>query len=188
MSQLRIAETEKYAHVTFFFNGGIEAPFPGETRLLIPSKKVATYDLVPEMGVLEITDQVVQAIEQQAYDVIICNFANPDMLGHTGNQSATEAGITVVDGCIGKIIAALKQQGGEAIITADHGNAECMYDETLQQPHTAHTLAPVPLLYVGRPATLAASGKLADIAPTLLALLGLQPAKEMTGKSLLSFR
>ena len=188
LRQLRIAETEKYAHVTFFFNGGIEAPFPGETRLLIPSKKVATYDLVPEMGVLEITDQVVHAIEQQAYDVIICNFANPDMLGHTGNQLATEAGITMVDSCIGKIIAALKQQSGEAIITADHGNADCMYDETIQQPHTAHTLAPVPLVYVGRPAILAASGSLADVAPTLLALLGLEPAKEMTGKNLLRFR
>ncbi|MCT4697179.1 2,3-bisphosphoglycerate-independent phosphoglycerate mutase [Candidatus Cardinium sp. TP] len=187
-TQLRIAETEKYPHVTFFFNGGIEQPFLNETRLLIPSKKVATYDLVPEMAVSEITDQVVQAIQQQTYDVIICNFANPDMLGHTGNQLATEAGITVVDGCIGKIIAALKQQGGEAIITADHGNADCMYDTALQQPHTAHTLAPVPLLYVGRPACLAAGGSLADVAPTLLAVLGLRPAQEMTGKSLLSFR
>ncbi|WP_250238316.1 alkaline phosphatase family protein [Cardinium endosymbiont of Oedothorax gibbosus] len=143
MTQLRIAKTEKYAHVTFFFNGGIEQPFPGETRLLIPSKKVATYDVVPEMGVLDITNQVVKAIEQRAYDVIICNFANPDMLGHTGNQLATEASITVVDSCMGKMVAALKQQSGEAIITADHGNAECMYDPHIQQPHTAHTLAPV---------------------------------------------
>ncbi|WP_419241254.1 2,3-bisphosphoglycerate-independent phosphoglycerate mutase [Cardinium endosymbiont of Nabis limbatus] len=187
-TQLRIAETEKYAHVTFFFNGAIEAPFPGETRLLIPSKKVATYDVVPEMGILEVTDQVVKAIEQKAYDVIICNFANPDMLGHTGNQQATEAGIAVVDGCMGSIIAALQKQGGEALITADHGNAECMYDEAIQQPHTAHTLAPVPLLYMGRPASLAISGSLADVAPTLLALLDLQPPKEMTGKSLLRFR
>ena len=188
LTQLRIAETEKYAHVTFFFNGGVETPFPNETRLLIPSKKVATYDVVPEMGVREITDQVIKAIEQHAYDVIICNFANPDMLGHTGNQLATEAGITIIDGCMGKIMAALQQQGGEAIITADHGNAECMYDPAIQQPHTAHTLAPVPLLYVGRPASLAAAGTLADVAPTLLAVLGLRPSKEMTGKSLLTFK
>lgn len=188
LTQLRIAETEKYAHVTFFFNGGIEQPFPGETRLLVPSKKVATYDLVPEMGALEITDHLIKAIEQQAHDVIICNFANPDMLGHTGNQLATEAGITIVDGCMGKIIAALQQQGGQAIITADHGNAECMYDSKMKQPHTAHTTAPVPLLYIGRSASLAAVGTLADVAPTLLALLGLQPSKEMTGSNLLTFR
>lgn len=188
LTQLRIAETEKYAHVTFFFNGGVEQPFPGETRLLIPSKKVATYDVVPEMGVLEITDQVVKAIEQRAYNVIICNFANPDMLGHTGNQLATETAITIVDSCMGKMMAALKQQGGEAIITADHGNAECMYDPHIQQPHTAHTLAPVPLLYVGRPARLAGPSTLADVAPTLLAVLGLPSSKEMTGKSLLTFK
>ncbi|MGI2298631.1 2,3-bisphosphoglycerate-independent phosphoglycerate mutase [Candidatus Cardinium hertigii] len=185
LTQLRIAETEKYAHVTFFFNGGVEAPFPNESRLLIPSKKVVTYDLVPEMRMVEITDQMVRAIEQKAYDVIICNFASPDMLGHTGNQLATEAGITVVDKCLAKIIAALKQQGGEAIITADHGNAECMYDPNIQQPHTAHTIAPVPLIYVGQPAKLASAGTLADVAPTLLSLLGLSPSKEMSGKNLL---
>lgn len=188
LTQLRIAETEKYAHVTFFFNGGVEQPFPNEARLLIPSKKVVTYDIVPEMRVLDITDQVVKAIEQQAYDVIICNFANPDMLGHTGNQLATESGIAIVDSCLGKIIAALKQQGGEALITADHGNAECMYDPQIQQPYTAHTTAPVPLLYIGRPASLAGPGTLADVAPTLLAILGLPPSKEMTGKSLLTFK
>ncbi|MGI2262180.1 2,3-bisphosphoglycerate-independent phosphoglycerate mutase [Candidatus Cardinium hertigii] len=187
LTQLRIAETEKYAHVTFFFNGGVEQPFPNESRLLIPSKKVATYDLVPEMSMLEITHQMVQAIEQKAYDVIICNFASPDMLGHTGNQLATEAGITVVDKCLAKIIAALKQQGGEAIITADHGNAECMYDPKIQQPHTAHTIAPVPLIYFGQPAKLASDGTLADVAPTLLSLLGLSPSKEMSGKNLLQW-
>ncbi|MGI2299398.1 2,3-bisphosphoglycerate-independent phosphoglycerate mutase [Candidatus Cardinium hertigii] len=185
LTQLRIAETEKYAHVTFFFNGGVEQPFPNESRLLIPSKKVATYDLVPEMRMVEITDQMVRAIEQKAYNVIICNFASPDMLGHTGNQLATEAGITIVDESLAKIIAALKQQGGEALITADHGNAECMYDLKIQQPHTAHTIAPVPLIYVGQPAKLASAGTLADVAPTLLSLLGLSPSKEMSGKNLL---
>ncbi len=190
LTQLHIAETEKYAHVTFFFNGGIEAPFANETRVLIPSKKVATYDLSPKMSALEITDQLLTAIEEKKYDVIICNFANPDMLGHTGNLNATQQAITCIDECIAKIVTALKKQGGEAIITADHGNAECMYDTKTQQAHTAHTTEPVPFIYIGRPAKITQQneyGTLADIAPTLLTLLNLPKPQEMTGKSLLSF-
>ncbi|MDQ8038844.1 MAG: 2,3-bisphosphoglycerate-independent phosphoglycerate mutase [Rickettsiella sp.] len=189
LTQLRIAETEKYAHVTFFFNGGIETPFPNETRLLIPSKKVATYDLTPKMSAFEITDRLLEAIEEKKYDVIICNFANPDMLGHTGNIAATEEAITYIDQCIDRIITALKKQGGEAIITADHGNAEHMYDEKTQQAHTAHTTEPVPFIYVGRPAKIKPQhiGTLADIAPTLLALLELPKPKEMTGENLIIF-
>ncbi len=190
ITQLRIAETEKYAHVTFFFNGGIEEPNSNEIRLLIPSKKVATYDLTPKMSALEITAQLLEAIEKKKYDVIICNFANPDMLGHTGNLAATKEAITTIDKCIEKLVAALKKQGGEAIITADHGNAECMYDEKTQQAHTAHTTEPVPFIYIGRPAKITqknGSGTLADIAPTLLTLLDLPKPKEMTGQSLLSF-
>ncbi|MES2998021.1 MAG: 2,3-bisphosphoglycerate-independent phosphoglycerate mutase [Pseudomonadota bacterium] len=187
LTQLHIAETEKYAHVTFFFNGGIEAPFPNETRVLIPSKKVATYDRVPKMSALEITLQILEAIERKKYDVIICNFANPDMLGHTGNLMATEKAITCIDQCINDLITALKKQGGEAIITADHGNAEYMYDEKTQQAHTAHTTEPVPFIYVGRPARISkkGNGTLADIAPTLLNLLHLPLPKEMTGQNLL---
>jgi 2,3-bisphosphoglycerate-independent phosphoglycerate mutase len=189
LTQLHIAETEKYAHVTFFFNGGIETPFPKETRLLIPSKKVATYDLTPKMSAIEITEQLLIAIQEKKYDVIICNFANPDMLGHTGNLKATQEAITCIDECINNIVNALKKQGGETIITADHGNAECMYDEKTRQAHTAHTTEPVPFIYVGRPAKITKknNGTLADIAPTLLTLLGLAKPKDMTGKSLITF-
>jgi 2,3-bisphosphoglycerate-independent phosphoglycerate mutase len=185
LRQLRIAETEKYAHVTYFFNGGLEQPFPGEDRVLIPSPKVATYDLKPEMSAPELTDRLVQEIRQQNYDVIICNFANPDMVGHSGNFPATVQAIEVIDSCLGRIIEALKEVQGEAIITSDHGNAELMFDETTQQPHTAHTHEEVPALYFGRPATVAkAKGILADLAPTLLYLLGFTPPPEMTGKVL----
>lgn len=189
LAQLRIAETEKYAHVTFFFNGGIETPFAHETRLLIPSKKVATYDLAPKMSAVEITDQLLIAIENKKYDVIICNFANPDMLGHTGNLLATEEAITCIDECLNRVITVLKEQGGEAIITADHGNAECMYDEKTRQAHTAHTTDPVPFIYVGRSAEIAQKpeASLADIGPTVLAILDLPKPKEMTGSSLLVF-
>lgn len=190
LTQLRIAETEKYAHVTFFFNGGVETKHPNETRVLIPSKKVATYDLTPKMSAIEITTQLLEAIEEKKVDVIICNFANPDMLGHTGNLNATQEAITCIDDCIGKLVSALQEQGGEAIITADHGNAECMYDEKTQQAHTAHTTEPVPFIYVGRPAKIKPphdSGTLADIAPTLLAVLGLAKPKEMTGENLILF-
>ena len=185
--QLRIAETEKYAHVTFFFNGGVETPFPGEDRILIPSPKVATYDLKPEMSAYELTEKLVEAIRSKKYDAIICNYANPDMVGHTGNIPATIKAIEAIDDCVGKVVTALQSVGGEAIITADHGNAECMYDETTHQPHTAHTCELVPFLYIGRKAKiLKKDGVLADIAPTLLSLMGLRPPKEMTGDILLA--
>lgn len=185
LKQLRIAETEKYAHVTFFFNGGIEQAFPGEDRILIPSPKVATYDLKPEMSAPEMTERLVQAILQQHYDIIICNFANPDMVGHTGNLTAAIKAIETVDQCLSKIVAALQSVGGEAIITSDHGNAEIMFDSQTNQPHTAHTLEKIPFIYLGRPATINKKhGTLADIAPTMLYLLGLPKPKEMTGETL----
>lgn len=187
LNQLRIAETEKYAHVTFFFNGGIEKPYPLEDRILVPSPRVATYDLQPEMSAPEVTEQLVNVIKNKQYDVIICNFANPDMLGHTGNLPATIKAIEVIDTCLGKIITALKSVGGEAIITADHGNAELMFNETTHQPHTAHTHELVPLVYFGRKAIVPPGHDaiLSDIAPTLLYLMGLPIPKEMTGQSLL---
>lgn len=185
LRQLRIAETEKYAHVTYFFNGGLEKAFPGEDRVLIPSPKVATYDLKPEMSAPELTERLVQEIRQQNYDVIICNYANPDMVGHSGNFSATVKAIEVIDGCLGRIVEALKEVQGEAIITSDHGNAELMFDEVTQQAHTAHTHERVPALYFGRPAIVAKpAGILADLAPTLLYLLGFTPPPEMTGEIL----
>lgn len=185
LRQLRLAETEKYAHVTFFFNGGREQPFVGEERILVPSKRVATYDLKPEMSAIEITDRLVEAILNVSYDVIICNFANADMVGHTGNFSATVEAIEVLDVCLARIIAALQTVGGEALITADHGNAEYMFDQNTQQPHTAHTTEKVPFIYVGRKADcIYTDGILADIAPTIISLLGLKKPKEMTGRSL----
>ena len=186
IKQLRIAETEKYAHVTFFFNGGIEAPFPGEDRILIPSPKVATYDLQPEMSAPELTERLIQEIKSGQYDVIICNFANPDMVGHTGNFDATVKAIEVIDVCIGKIITTIKEVGGELLITADHGNAELLFDKKTHQPHTAHTSNLVPFVYLGRKANIIINnGKLSDIAPTLLYLMGLPKPPEMTGRSLL---
>ena len=183
LRQLRIAETEKYAHVTFFFNGGIETPSPGEDRVLIPSPKVATYDLKPEMSAPELADRLVTEIKSQKYDLIICNFANPDMVGHTGNMPATIKAIEVIDGCLGKIVDALEEVGGEALITADHGNAEMMFDNKTGQPHTAHTCELVPLLYVGRKAqVLINNGILSDIAPTLLKLMGIPIPSQMTGR------
>lgn len=185
LRQLRIAETEKYAHVTFFFNGGIETPSQGEDRILIPSPKVATYDLKPEMSAPELTARLVAEIQSNQYDVIICNFANPDMLGHTGNLTATIKAIEVIDQCLSRIIPALEAVGGEALITADHGNAELMFDKQTSQAHTAHTLEQVPLLYIGRPAKGCQSdGVLSDIAPTLLYLLNLPQPKEMNGRQL----
>lgn len=185
--QLRIAETEKYAHVTFFFNGGIETPYSGEERILIPSPKVATYDLQPEMSAREVTDKLVEAIESKQYALIVCNFANPDMVGHTGNFAATVKAIETIDQCLARIVTACQSIKGEIIITADHGNAECMFDDTTHQQHTAHTSDPVPLLYIGRPARFVVhDGTLADIAPTLLYLLGLEVPTEMTGRCLLS--
>ena len=181
--ELRIAETEKYAHVTFFFNGGVETPFTGEDRELIPSPDVATYDLQPEMNAQLVTDHLVKVIENQEYDAIICNFANPDMVGHTGNFEATVKAIEALDVCIGRIVEALEKVGGEALITADHGNAEKMADATTGQAHTAHTSEPVPLLYIGRKAEpVVNNGVLSDLAPTLLTLMDLPIPDEMTGR------
>ncbi len=184
-TQLRIAETEKYAHVTFFFNGGREKPLPGEERLLIPSPKVATYNLKPEMSAYEVTDALVNAIATERFDLLVCNLANPDMVGHTGDFEATVKAIEVIDACLKKIWDALRNHHGDMLVTADHGNADCMFDGINHQPHTAHTLALVPLVYVGKavkPTT--SQGVLADIAPTVLSLMGINIPKEMTGKIL----
>ena len=185
-TQLRIAETEKYAHVTFFFSGGREEPFPGEERILIPSPNVATYDLQPQMSAPEVTDRIVDAIEHQRYDVIIVNYANGDMVGHTGVFEAAVKAVECLDECMGRIVAALDKVGGEALITADHGNVEQMEDEVTGQAHTAHTCEPVPFIYVGkRNVNIRAGGVLADVAPTMLKLLGLPQPKEMTGTSII---
>lgn len=184
-TQLRIAETEKYAHVTFFFNGGRETPFEHEDRILVPSPKVATYDLQPEMSAPEVTDKLVEAIQSHKYDAIICNYANADMVGHTGNFKAAVSAIETLDACLSRVIEAIKTAGGEALITADHGNAEKMMDEATHQPHTAHTTDPVPLIYVGRKAVvLHQDGVLSDVAPTMLSLMGLLIPAEMTGRIL----
>jgi 2,3-bisphosphoglycerate-independent phosphoglycerate mutase len=184
-TQLRIAETEKYAHVTFFFSGGVEKPFVGEDRELIPSPKVATYDLQPEMNAPLLTDKFIAAIDSGRYDFIICNFANPDMVGHTGNFKATVKAIEALDVCIGRLIKALQENGGEAMITADHGNAEKMSDQQTGQPHTAHTNYLVPFLYVGRKAVCTTKqGVLSDVAPSLLSIAELAIPEEMTGKPL----
>ena len=187
LKQLRIAETEKYAHVTYFFNGGVETPYPGEDRIMVPSPKVATYDLMPEMSAREVTDKLVAAIGSRRYDAIVCNYANGDMVGHTGNLEATKQAIEVLDECIGRVVAAMREAGGEVLITADHGNAEMMADPQTHQAHTAHTLNVVPLLYIGRKARMAQGGALQDVAPTLLAMMGLPKPAEMTGKSLISY-
>ncbi len=187
LKQLRIAETEKYAHVTYFYSGGVEAAYPGEDRIMIPSPKVATYDLQPEMSAVEVTDKLVAAIDGGTYDAIVCNYANGDMVGHTGNLDAAIRAIETLDACIGRVVAAARKAGGEVLITADHGNAEQMRDAATGQQHTAHTRNLVPCVYVGRRATIAASGALQDIAPTLLAMMGLPPPREMTGRSLLAF-
>jgi 2,3-bisphosphoglycerate-independent phosphoglycerate mutase len=185
LRQLRLAETEKYAHVTFFFNGGRERVFEGEERILIPSPKVRTYDLKPEMSAPEVTDALVAAIKSGKYDAIVCNYANADMVGHTGMFAAAVVAIEALDHCLGRVVEALRQVGGEMLITADHGNAEQMEDVENDQPHTAHTQYPVPLLYVGRPARLHENGALCDIAPTLLTLMGLSVPSEMRGHTLL---
>lgn len=187
MNQLRIAETEKYPHVTFFFNGGEETVFAGEDRILVPSPKVATYDLQPEMSAPEVTDKLVEAILSKRYQAVICNYANGDMVGHTGNLQAAIKAVETLDTCLGRVVAAAQATGAEVIITADHGNAEMMYDPGSDQAHTQHTTNLVPLIYVGRPAKLLDTGALSDIAPTLLQLMGLAQPKEMTGKSLVQF-
>jgi len=188
LKQLRIAETEKYAHVTYFFNGGVEAPYPGEERILVPSPRVATYDLKPEMSAYEVTDKLVEAIKSRRYDAIICNFANGDMVGHTGNLAAATRAIEVLDECIGRTVESMQEIGGEVLITADHGNAETMRDPATEQAHTAHTLNLVPLLYIGRKARVADRGALQDVAPTLLAMMGLPQPPDMTGKALIAFQ
>jgi 2,3-bisphosphoglycerate-independent phosphoglycerate mutase len=183
-TQLRISETEKYAHVTFFFNGGIETPFANESRILVPSPQVASYDLKPEMSSVELTQKLVQAIESQSFDVIVCNYPNGDMVGHTGNFKAAVAACEAVDHAVGQVVAALQKVAGQAIITADHGNVECMRKSGSEQAHTAHTSEPVPCIYVGDQAQAQAHGTLADIAPTILSLLKLKIPPEMTGSNL----
>jgi 2,3-bisphosphoglycerate-independent phosphoglycerate mutase len=185
LKQLRIAETEKYAHVTYFLNGGREEPFPGEDRILVPSSKVATYDMQPEMSAPEVTRRLVEVILEKKYDVIICNYANPDMVGHTGNFAATVKAVEAVDKCLGEVTEALLKVGGEMIIIADHGNAEQLIDPVTGGTFTAHTINLVPCIYMGRPAKILKSqGKLIDLAPTMLYLMGIKPPKEMTGKLL----
>ncbi|WP_324732096.1 2,3-bisphosphoglycerate-independent phosphoglycerate mutase [Pseudomonas paeninsulae] len=185
-TQLRIAETEKYAHVTFFFSGGREEPFEGEERILIPSPQVATYDLQPEMNAPQVTDRIVEAIEQQRYDVIIVNYANGDMVGHTGVFDAAVKAVECLDSCVGRIVAALGKVDGEALITADHGNVEQMEDACTGQAHTAHTCEPVPFIYVGkRQLRMREDGVLADVAPTMLTLMDLPIPQEMTGTSII---
>ena len=186
LRQLRIAETEKYAHVTFFFNGGIESPFEGEERILVPSPKVKTYDLKPEMSAPEVTDKLVEAIESGDFDAIICNYANTDMVGHTGKIDPAIEAVEAVDECVGRVASALHRAGGECLITADHGNAEKMLNHESGQPYTAHTTNPVPLIYVGsQHKILEDGGALCDIAPTLLMMMGLEQPAEMSGKVLL---
>ncbi|WP_211200752.1 2,3-bisphosphoglycerate-independent phosphoglycerate mutase [Heliomicrobium gestii] len=189
LRQLRIAETEKYAHVTFFFNGGVEEPNPGEERILVPSPKVATYNLQPEMSAGQVTEKVLAEIEAEKYDVIILNFANPDMVGHTGMMPAAIQAVEAVDQCLGRVVPAVLAKGGALVITADHGNVEMMIDPNDGGPHTAHTTDLVPVMLVSdrhKDRRLRAAGALEDIAPTLLGLLGVQPPPEMTGKSLIS--
>ena len=187
LTQLRIAETEKYPHVTFFFNGGEEKVFEGEDRILVPSPKVATYDLQPEMSAAEVTDRLVEAIESKKYNAIICNFANCDMVGHSGILEAAIKAVETLDTCIGRVVTAMRSIGGEVIITADHGNAELMRDYEHNQPHTQHTTNLVPLIYIGRKARLSQIGALSDLAPTLLKMMGVSQPTEMTGKNLVHF-
>jgi len=187
LTQLRVAETEKYAHVTFFFNGGRELVFDGEERILVPSPKVATYDLKPEMSAPEVTERLVDAIGSGKYDLIVANFANGDMVGHSGILEAAVKAVEAVDACLGCVETAILKAGGVLLVTADHGNCEMMRDPETAQPHTAHTLNPVPIILVNGPvwAHGLRDGRLADIAPTLLRFLGLPQPAAMTGRSLL---
>jgi 2,3-bisphosphoglycerate-independent phosphoglycerate mutase len=187
LRQLRIAETEKYPHVTFFFNGGREQPFTGEERIMVPSPKVATYDLQPEMSARELTDKAVNAIEQGSFDFIVMNYANPDMVGHTGSFAAAVKAVEAIDECLGRLFTAVEKQDGVILLTADHGNCEMMYDSTTDGPHTAHTLDLVPVMLVNAPkgVTKLQDGKLADVAPTLLELMGMTKPTIMDGQSLI---
>ncbi len=184
MTQLRIAETEKYAHVTFFFNGGVEKQYPGEDRILVKSPAVATYDLQPEMSAYEVTDKMVEAVKSGKYDALILNYANCDMVGHTGVFEAAVKAVEAVDTCVGRVVEAVKEMGGCVLLTADHGNADRMVD-TDGSPFTAHTTNPVPFCVINHPCELREGGVLADIAPTMLKVLGLPQPKEMTGKSII---
>ena len=186
-TQLRIAETEKYAHVTFFFNGGEEKQYEGEERILVPSPKVETYDQKPEMSAYEVTDKVLEVIKNEKCDSIILNYANTDMVGHTGSLEAAIKAVEAVDECVGKVIEAVEEKHGNILITADHGNAEQMVDYSTGEPHTAHTTNPVPLILVtdDKKLKLKLGGKLADLAPTMLDLMKLEKPEEMTGNSLL---
>ena len=187
LKNLRVAETEKYAHVTYFFNGGIEKPFPGEEREVVPSQRVATYDLFPQMSAPGIAEVVTRAIEQQSFDVVVVNFANADMVGHSGKIEPTVKGVETVDACLGELYAALRRSGGAMLVTADHGNAELLIDPVTGGPHTAHTTNPVPLIAVAADAnkyTLKSGGSLRDLSPTILGMLGLSMPKEMTGQDL----
>ncbi|NLZ49035.1 MAG: phosphoglycerate mutase (2,3-diphosphoglycerate-independent), partial [Clostridiales bacterium] len=184
--QLRMAETEKYAHVTFFFNGGVEASNPGEDRVMIPSPKVATYDLKPEMSAYELTDELIKRIESDVYDLIIVNYANPDMVGHTGVFEAAVKAVETVDECMGRVVEKVLAKGGSVFVTADHGNAEQMIDYSTGKPMTAHTTDPVPFIHVSENAKgLRSGGKLSDIAPTLLDEMDIEKPEEMTGVSLI---
>ncbi len=185
LKQLRIAETEKYAHVTFFFNGGEEKQYEGEDRILVQSPKVTTYDLQPEMSAYEVTNKVVDAINQDKYDCIILNYANPDMVGHTGNLDAAVKAIETIDECVGKVLKVIEEKNAVLLITADHGNAEQMIDYKTGEPHTAHTTNPVPLILVGMNDVKIHEGRLADLAPTMLDIMGLEKPEEMTGESLI---
>ncbi|MEI3395243.1 MAG: 2,3-bisphosphoglycerate-independent phosphoglycerate mutase [Clostridia bacterium] len=187
LTQLRIAETEKYAHVTFFFNGGEEKQYPGEDRILVPSPKVETYDMKPEMSAYEVTDKVCEALENDKYDVVILNFANTDMVGHTGSLPAAIKAVETVDECVGRIVKIIEEKKGNLLITADHGNAEQMIDYKTGEPHTAHTTNPVPIILItdNKDYKLKENGKLADLAPTMLDLMGINKPEEMTGESLL---
>jgi 2,3-bisphosphoglycerate-independent phosphoglycerate mutase len=187
LRNLRVAETEKYAHVTYFFNGGIEQPFPGEDRVLVPSPKVATYDLKPEMSAAGIAQAVVKAVEEGTFDVMIVNFANADMVGHSGKIEPTVKAVETVDACLGEIEKAVRARGGAMLVTADHGNAEQMIDPATGGPHTAHTTNPVPFIVVSENSnqfTLKPNGSLRDISPTILGMLNLAEPKEMTGHDL----
>jgi len=187
LKQLRIAETEKYAHVTFFLNGGRETVFAGEDRILVPSPKVSTYDLQPKMSAPEVMDRLEAAIASSKYDLIVVNFANPDMVGHTGVMAAAIEAVDEIDDCLGRLRAAVEKAGGVLLVTADHGNIELMKDPVTHAPHTAHTTLDVPIIAVNaRPGTALANGRLADVAPTLLDLMGLPASPQMTGHSLLA--
>src|SRR6202041_76913 len=187
LRNLRVAETEKYAHVTYFFNGGVEQPFPGEDRVMVQSPKVATYDLKPEMSAAGIADAVIKATEDGTFDVVIVNFANADMVGHSGKIEPTIKAVETVDACLGRIETAVRAKGGAILITADHGNAEMMIDPATGGPHTAHNTNPVPFIVIAdnsKRSTLKPGGSLRDISPTILGMLGIDQPKEMTGQDL----